>query len=275
MTPESDAIVRPPLTATAVLMLVIGVGCDSPTRPSLTTPPPGHVLLVGFVRNTAFRAIPDARIQVVEGSGAGVSVMTDAAGQYVLPGPFTGPVAVLAEKAGYATVRQSTNLRPGSTGTHRLDFIMEVDGPSVDLAGDWSVTLQADPACEAIPDGLRTRVYTATFAPVSSRPQSYSARLGGADFLHDSPELWPIYGAVAGNSAYFQVGFFDDGIGVVERLAPSGYLEIMADAEGSASGSKISAPLRGKFEYCPSGRYFKCEVPPVQCAASALTLVRR
>lgn len=281
MTPVSDASTRPPVTAAAALMLVIGVGCNSPTRPSLpliapsSPQPPGQVLLVGLVRNTAHRPIPDARIQIVGASAAGASVMTDDAGQYLLAGLFRGPVTVVAEKAGYVTVRQSTNLPSGFTGSHRLDFIMEVDGPSVELTGDWSVTLQADPACQAIPDGLRTRSYTATFVPVSSRPQDYGARLGGGDFLFEDSPGWPIFGAVAGNSAYFQVGFFDEGMGVVERLTPSGYLEILADADGSASDSQISAPLRGKFEYCPSGRYFKCEVQPVRCAASALTLVRR
>jgi hypothetical protein len=280
MTPVSDAKIRPPFTATAVLMLVIGGGCDSPTRPSLPpiTPPstqPAGALLVGYVRNTAFRAIPDARIQIVDGSGAGASAMTDAAGQYVLQAPFTGAVTVLAEKAGYVTVSQRTTLPPGFTGSHHLNFIMAVDGPSLDLTGAWSATLQADAACEAIPDELRTRIYTATFVPDSSRPQSYRARLDGADFLYDSPAVSPMYGSVAGSSAYFQVGYFDEGIGIVERLTPSGYLEILADAEASASESRISGLLRGRFEYCPSGHLFKCEVQAVRCAASALTLVRR
>ncbi len=96
----------------SVLMLVMGIGCESPTRESNLPPPqpapplssPAGYSLSGTVRDTANRFISDARVHVVEGSQVGVSTMTDTSGRFELPGTFTGVVVVRAEKAGYVSM---------------------------------------------------------------------------------------------------------------------------------------------------------------------------
>jgi hypothetical protein len=268
----SAAITRP-VNTMSVLMLVMGVGCESPIRESNLAPPtPAQYSLSGMVQDTAYRHIPDVQIQVVEGSQVGVSTMTDASGRFELPGTFTGVVVVRAEKAGYVSMTQRTGPGPYVGGRQGLFFDMALDAPSVNLTGDWNVTLQADGSCAAVPDVLRTRTYTTSLVS-SFRPQNYVGLLSGAAFWFSRTE---VYLSVAGTYASFYIDDPWSGYYVLEKLAPSGYLAIWGGGEGSASESMVSGSFRGAFEYCASSdSNLKCEVRPVGCEASALTLVRR
>jgi hypothetical protein len=266
----------------SVLMLVMGIGCESPTRESNLPPPqaapplssPAEYSLSGVVQDTAHRLIPDVRIQVVEGSQVGVSTMSDASGRFELPGTFTGVVVVRAEKAGYVSMTRRTGPGPYVGGRQGLFFDMELDAPSVNLTGDWNLTLQADGSCAAVPDVLRTRTYTASVAPSSFSQQTYVVLLSGAAFWFSRTD---VYISVAGTYASFDLGSpWDTGVYLVEKLAPSGYLAIWGGGEGSVSESMVSGSLRGSFEYCASSdSNLKCEVKPVLCSPSALILVRR
>jgi Carboxypeptidase regulatory-like domain len=268
----------------SVLLLVMGVGCESPTRESQLPPPqptpplssPAGYSLSGIVQDTAYRLIPDVRIQVVEGSQVGVSTLTDASGRFELPGTFTGVVVVQAEKAGYFSMTRRTGPGPYVGGRQGLFFDMALDAPSVNLTGDWNLTLQADGSCAAVPDVLRTRTYTASVAPSSFKSQNYVALLSGADIRLPRTEL---YVGVAGAYGSYYIDDpwgYTGGSYLLEKLAPSGYLAIWGSGEGSVSESMVSGSFRGSFEYCASSdSNLKCEVNLVQCTPSALTLVRR
>jgi Carboxypeptidase regulatory-like domain len=276
----SAAITR--LANMSVLLLVMGIACESPTRESHLPPPPpapplsppAEYSLSGNVRDTANRFIRDVRIQVVEGTQVGVSMMTDASGRFELPGTFTGVVVVRAEKAGYVSMTRRTEPGPYVGGRQTLFFDMELDAPSVNLTGDWNLTLQADGSCAAVPDGLRTRTYTASLAPSLFRPQNYVGLLSGAEFRGPRTEM---YIGVAGTYASFDLSSaWDAEYYIHEKLASSGYLVIWGGGEGSVSQSIISASLWGPFEYCASAdSNLKCEVTPVRCSLSALTLVKQ
>jgi hypothetical protein len=259
----------------SVLLLLMGIGCESPTREShLPTPPPAEYSLSGDVRDTANRFIPDVRIQVVEGSQVGVSTMTDASGRFELPGTFTGVVVVQAEKAGYVSMTRRTRSGPYVGGRQTLFFDMALDAPSVNLTGDWNMTLQAEASCAAVPELLRTRTYTASLAPSLLRPQNYVGLLSGAEFRGPRTEM---YIGVAGTYASFDLSSgWDAEYYILEKLAPSGYLAIWGVGEGSVSESMVSGSLRGSFEYCASSdSNLKCEVNLVQCSPSALILLKR
>jgi hypothetical protein len=201
--------------------------------------------------------------------------MTDASGQFELPGPFTGEIDVRAEKAGYVSVTRHVGPYPYS-GLFPLFFWMEFDVPSVNLTGDWNATLHADASCTGVPDALRTRTYTAAVAPLPFRTQNYVGLLSGADFRNPQPE---VYINAVGTYASF---YTDDpwccgrGAYVFEKLTPSGFLAIWGSGEGSVSESRVAGSFVGWVEYCArSDSDFKCEVEVVQCTPSALTLVRR
>jgi Carboxypeptidase regulatory-like domain len=263
----------------SVLMLVMGVGCESPTRVSHLPPPspalppssPAEYSLSGVVQDTAYRFIPDVRIQVVEGAQVGVSTTTDASGRYELPGTFTDVIVVQAEKAGYVSVTQHAGPGPYAGGRWTLFFGMELDAPSVNLTGDWDLTIRADSSCGAVPDVLRMRTYTASVS--SFRSQKYVGLLSGAAFWFSRTE---VYISVAGTYASFYIVDPWSGYYVLEKLAPSGYLAIWGGGEGSASESMVSGSFSGVFDYCAStDSNLNCEMKLVQCTPSALTLVRR
>jgi hypothetical protein len=148
--------------------------------------PPVEYTVTGSVEDAAYRFIPGARIEVVEGARVGVSTMTDASGRFMLPGTFTGEIAVRVEKAGYVSAMQRE--RQSFGGQLYLYFNRELDGPSLNLTGDWNLTLRADGSCAGVPDGLRTRTYTThtgppqtTILPMdSSRPVPSMRRSGHA-----------------------------------------------------------------------------------------------
>jgi hypothetical protein len=191
MSGSMSAAIARLVKTTSVLLLVMGIACESPTREShLPTPPPAEYSLSGDVRDTANRFIPDVRIQVVEGSQVGVSTMTDASGRFELPGTFTGVVVVQAEKAGYVSMTRRTRSGPYVGGRQTLFFDMALDAPSVNLTGDWNMTLQAEASCAAVPELLRTRTYTASLAPSLLRPQNYVGLLSGAEFRGPRTEMY-------------------------------------------------------------------------------------
>ena len=260
-----------------LLLLVAGIGCGSPTGAS----PPAEFTLAGDARDTLGRFLPDVRIQVLEGSHAGVSTMTDASGRYALPHTFTGTVIVRAEKAGYVSVTQSVRPSARAEFHWNLPFRMALDAPTVNLTGDWNLTLQAGDSCAAIPSALRTRTYIASVAPppfpppLIPPPQSYIGLLRGADFLY--PRTY-MFIDVAGTDVSFSLDDYwgNSGSYLLEKLAPSGYLSIAGYGEGSASESIASASLRGTFEYCGrSDPNFNCEVEVVVCSRFSLSLVRQ
>jgi hypothetical protein len=257
-----------------LLLVVVGIGCESPTAASSPT----QFMLAGDVRDTLGRFLADVRIQVVEGSHVGMSTMTDAAGRYALPDTFTGTIVVQAEKAGYIPVTQRGPLA-GDGRQWNLQFRMVLDAPAVSMTGEWNLILDAGNSCAAVPSVLRTRAYTASVAPppfpppLSPPAQSYLGLLRGADFLH--PRTY-VYIDVAGTEVSFGFPGYWDGDYLLEKLTPSGYLYIAGGGVGSSSEAMASASLRGSFEYCArSDPQLNCEVGVVTCSPFSLTLVRQ
>jgi hypothetical protein len=132
--------------------------------------------------------------------------------------------------------------------------------------------VQAEASCAAVPEVLRTRTYTASLAPSLLRSQNYVGLLSGAEFRGPRTKM---YIGVAGTYASFDLSSgWDAEYYILEKLAP--YLAIWGVGEGFVSESMISGSLRGSFEYCTSSdSSLKCDVKPVLCEPSALTLVRR
>ncbi len=125
-------------TTYVLLLPLLGIGCESPTWPAPLPPSPSpqpqaEYSVAGTVQDTAYRFIPDVRIQVVEGSAVGVSTMSDPSGRFALPGAFTGEIVVRAEKAGYISETQRVRHGPSFRGQWPLNFGMQLDAPSPTL----------------------------------------------------------------------------------------------------------------------------------------------
>lgn len=215
-----------------------------PTAP--TAPAPSANALQGWVRDTAFRVVAGARVEIVEGSQAGQSTTTDSAGGFQFSGTFVGSVTLRATKDGYAEATRSLTISTYST-TQQVSFDLESLAPAAEIAGEYVLTLIADSACVDLPDEARTRRYEATIAP--SRTSSYfRGSVAGASFVGSFN--WFAVG-VAGDHVAFSVDF--DGPTIVEELAARTYLAIDGIGEGSAGTprvSEMSVPFDGYIYYC-------------------------
>ena len=272
-----DAIRFAIVPPAALLLMATQSACDRlPTGPTSpirgAAPSPGtadaptfEVSLSGPVLDNVLRPLPDARVEVMDGPMRGVFALTDPLGNYALPGVFSGSVTLRASKAGYLAATQT--FFGGHEGENIFGFRLPTPS-SVNLLGDYSVTITADPACAAFPDEARSRTYGAIAAPAPNSPNAYLFLLSGATFQFDFRR---VLAAVAGDFVAFHFGADIDNGPLTEELSPTTAVSFLGDASGSFDGTSISLPFRGELVYRSAG------APPIQCRSSAhtLTITRR
>lgn len=260
-----------------LLVVLFTVGCDNaqlPAQPTAPLPVPSlpEFRLSGSVQDTASRPLSAARVEVIAGPNAGTAATTDERGRFRMPESFTGVITVRASKDGYApetstipSPRALERLPAGGASNWDMTFDLAPLGPSVDLAGLYTLTLTADRACSNnLPEAARLRTYTATISQ-GFRSTSFNAVLSDARF----PSILPCVGrpefcfrnqfgiGVAGN-------FADIWITIVEQLADAAYLAIDGWVKNSFGPSGLSAPLVASFVFCPTmpeftaGEYWAC-----------------
>jgi hypothetical protein len=247
--------------------------CGSPVAPS--SPQPTAVQLSGYVDDTAFRAVSNAIVEVLDGPQAGSSTITDVSGRFSLTGQFKEATRFRATKDGYQAAIQTFQSTP-------MIFFLGIGGPSGNSA---TLTLEADPACTELPSEVRRRTYAATITAPSSTLSTlpvntiFTAILTGASL--DS-YFHVVYIHVAGDFVTFDLS--DNGI--EEEVAPEVYLYVggYGGALAQAGAPAISAPLSGTIDYCvlksDPGAAYPCSdqaVARVQCrsANNRLTLTWR
>lgn len=248
------------LTTLTLGLLTAGCGdgsVPSPTAPTVTLPAQRNVFaeISGFVFDTAFRPLANARVEIVDGSHAGVAVTTNTGGRFSFTGgQFVDGIKFRATKDGYVSTTVSGPLQYVSPGhspgpVASLHVILESLSPPVKLeTGNYTLTLAADSSCTDIPADLRIRTYAATITatPASSRVPGgthYGVEVSGAFLL---PFGFGI--GVAGSDLRFEI----DGPPFIERIPPSTGLSITGVGETSANTSTVSTiaiPFSGVFEY--------------------------
>ena len=149
--------------------LAASCGSSAPTGPA----PDPTFSLSGTVFDNADVPISGAVVAIVGGTE---STLTDGRGRYELRGLAGGTTSVHASKEGYAPSTRNIDL-PGNS---LANFVLEFTGPSFDLAGNYTVTFTADAACTQLPEGTRTRTYSASAMP--SMSNYYLFALSGAEF---------------------------------------------------------------------------------------------
>ena len=284
-----------PYACRVVLSLAVlaatSVGCGdstTPTSPSATAsvPQPTRMQLIGFVSDSAFRPLAGATIDVVSGPQAGMSATADANGQFTITGDFDSATNFRASIAGHRTATQSWTCATGAScsgsGSARpyLAFYLAPLVPPLNIAGDYTLTFVADPACTAFPTELRTRTYAATILPAALKntpaDSSFVVKVSGASFL---PRLDSFQVGVAGDYVAF---FLDAGhdAPVVEQLAPDSYLAFSGNSAATVSAPSTSMAFDGWIDYClnsPLGFNNGCSSGTGHCQSSnhQLILTRR
>jgi hypothetical protein len=266
------------------------VSCSSPAGPPTAPAPPGAAVppvasldddgfIKGTVRDTVFRPLAGARVEVLDGPLAGTAATVDASGEFSIIGTFDEGTRFRASKENYLAATGTLQPWCGPCHPHRwIHFELDVPTPPVSLAGDYTLTFVADSVCTSLPAELRTRTYDATIAPLSYKPDTAFEIIVSGTGIE-----WQGGGAgVSGN--FVVVGFGDPGL--VEEVAPLTYLTFYGVASASVPGPSVStftAPFDGVIDYCvlksEPGDYFNCN--PVAAHATCgsknhrLTLTRR
>ncbi len=256
------------LLATVVVMASLGAGCSPAAPGGASDPVPTGLSLFGKVVDNAGRLLWGARVEVVTGQGMGTSVVTNEVGRYQLPSTLGGTISVRASKDGYQSSTYTLDL-PRSSPT---DFILHFLGPSLDVAGNYTVTFTAAATCTELPPEARVRTYQASITrrPV---PNFYGVTVSGGEFYSQY-----FNASVAGTFASFQT----DAVGnyIHERLTPTTSLSIDFYAGNApVDVPTFSVPMFARLAYCaddnPSDAFY-CQVPRIECSSSnhTFTLAR-
>lgn len=225
--------------------------------------------LRGFVMDSGFRLLAGARVEVVDGPSAGTVAMVDAAGQFAVNGTFAPGTRFRATMAGHEARTQSWSCSTvgacatPSGGQPWLGFYLSILEPTVNLAGNYTLTITADAACSDLPAIARTRSYRAvvTPQPVGDRSHipGFDLTLNGAAFI-GTLRGFPI--GVAGTHVHFWLhGGHDPAI--VEDLGGNTYLGFSGNAVVAVATAPvpiITATLEGWIEHvelrsAPAGRW--------------------
>jgi len=254
----------------ALIVLVHALaGCDNAaTTPTAPTPvasgeaPPssGGILMKGTVSDTAFRDLPGARVEILNGPHAGAATIVDAHGEFSFTGLFDETTQFRATSEGHvASVRTLQPLCERCNPNWWINFTLDVLDPPVNVAGAYTLTIVADGTCTMLPPDTRSRSFTATIpeamAPAPVPGGVVVVPITSATVVRE----WDVIGVgVAGNHVAFWLET------LVEQLAPNRYLSFAGQAAGPVDSSlppTIVLPFTGTITNCvptEAGRFEDC-----------------
>jgi hypothetical protein len=279
---RTGAIVQIVISGIVGLAITLtGCGGSSPvtTAPSATAgatpaPRPTAVAMMGTVSDGAFRPIPGAIVEVLDGPQTGVMTITNSRGEFSFEGTIDDHTRFRATSDGYSP--SIATLQPACAACNPprwVHFVLNAVAPSVNMAGDYTVTFAS--ACASLPIDVRTRVYQATIGP-SPYNGYVNVPLKGGTFIEGWDSL-----PMGVESDY--VAFWLEIL--VEQIAPNTYLTFNALAAahiGSQARSTYTFPLDGSIDYCvtkDTGSYEDCyrnaASTRATCYSGQMTLTRR
>ena len=251
-----------------------GVGPPSAQGPA---PPPSQAgnQIRGAVTDTAWRAVPGARVEVIDGPSAGNVTTTDAQGQFSMTGTFDEATQFRATQDGHVPA-VATLARSCPTCPRWLHFTLDVVAVPIHVEGAYLLTIMADPACTTLPERVRTRVYEVRVQASVQRPTTaFDVDIAGALTLNG-------YRAslnVAGDYVLLALGDWHGTPEIVEQLAGTTYVSFDGGANGAIGAERLGtldAPFEGVIDYCelpePMGVQYACSPPQgfthVACTSS-------
>ena len=222
-----------------LLIASLVAGCadgTTPTAPSSVAapaPPADRTTTVaqirGYVFDSALRALPGARVDVLDGAAAGVSAAAGSDGAVVLNGSFDSSTRFRATISGHESLTMTWRCSVAECANNAAPwfaFYLRPLAPAVDLAGDYTMTIAADASCSSLPEKSRSRSYPATITP---RYRDGTADLLGFDVLLQADSVLERYRrlsiSVAGDFVSFIIGEgHGDEPALVEQLGDHRYV---------------------------------------------------
>lgn len=228
--------------------------------------PAGTFRLTGVV-SEAGEPVNTVRVEVIAGTGQGLSAVTNPDGQFALYG-VAGHVRLHAKKDGFVNSTHDVDV----TDHQSVNVDMRFDGARPRLDGVYQLEIAADGCSGRLPAEALRRTYVAT---VSQNGSKLHVDLSGADFILAAGKGNSFDGGFDGNRVVFSllsgwfyyyyyfyspfpVGNFD----ISERLSSTTALRVTGTVSASGSGSAISGLLDG----------FIAVTPPTMTSSSGITL---
>lgn len=232
---------------------IISIACDS-----LFHPTGDKTYVRGGVSDTAFRPVPGARIEVLDGPYAGATANSSEIGLFEFSGTANGAVRLRASRAGFETATIDAAWKP-AIAILWASFLLKPIEPALAIEpGPYTLTVTSDLAtatgnlqvpCEGFPADLARRTFEGTLQ-VSTSPMyayQFSPLPTNSTLIKQSGQLW--FG-VAGQF----IGFESDDAIFYEELPGFRYLQILGKAPTSeaatSTGRSITVPFHGDFWYC-------------------------
>ena len=289
-----------------IISATIGTGCGAESRTAALPAAPTAVLpavppavpvgisasLSGKVYDTGNRSIATADVEVLDGPHAGLKTTADANGQYWLNGVFEEGQRLRATKPGYLDGIARVGPPCARCNPHLwVYFQLGLPIAPTNIAGAYTMTIDALPACTAVPAEARSRTYTTTIAADAIQPTAantnFRATVEGASLVRG---VWDgVWLAVAGDYIEIMMGDLHGQPGVIEALGDEAYVGADAWVKTTiAAGGTITAGFEGTFVYCvmkpgiavlDDERRHNCgldrAVTRVVCPGGRMTLTRR
>ena len=237
---------------------------------------PGTFKVSGSVTASATGGRLDfVRVEITSGTGAGFYTFTDAAGEYALYGA-AGQVTLSASIEGF----EPNDQRLVVSSETRADFALTASTASVDIAGAWTITFSASPACRAnlLPEA-QDRQFDATITQQSAQ---VVIALSGPTLVYSpwSPRPFQTRGSLVGDNLSFTI-VGDTGydtwsfVDLYDHFGPNQWWGVSGAIRGSVSGSEIRAVMEGDLEYWVGVQPAGMPIGVCRAQDHAVTLRRR
>jgi len=246
------------------------------TQITKTVLPPNTYRLTGNARESGL-PVQGAAISVLSGVGAGLSTTTDNGGAYRLYG-VAGDIQITFRKAGYDDIVKSFTAIQNDV----LDFPeAHQTGGTPSLAGAYTLTLTADPACAKVaqagigvlPDEFRLpRTYAAT---ITQDGPSLTVTLTDPQIVKTKNQFTgridpdAVEFSIGGASNYYGYLYYG---GIAEQVSATQAFEFGGSVRALRSGTTLAGALNGALETVTLPGYSTT----TQCVApnNQLTLTR-
>jgi Carboxypeptidase regulatory-like domain len=209
--------------------------------------PDGTFRLVGAVSEAdpPMVAIAGARVDVIAGSGAGLSATTGTTGQYRLYG-VAAETQIAVSKDGYQRQLQTITVTDHQTQNFQLALLH----PRDNVAGTYRLTVTAADTCSAdLPAPARSRIYTAV---LTQNGAVVDVRLKDAAFASRGSKGNSFRGRVEPGRVVLQLTPFSSYgyyyADVVEQLESSMYLLISGNVTATLQGKDLPGTLDGALQ---------------------------
>lgn len=219
--------------------------------------PTGTFKLTGLIRDVA-GGVGDVDVQVMSGTGAGLSTKTMSSGRYSLYG-VAGVVGLRLSAPGYTTQDLSVTV----TAHQEQSFNLQTSGSIADVSGQWTLSISTSGSCsETWPADARRREVVANITQQDTRLTIKFQNV--PNFVFDSA------GRIASDA--FSMTLFSDFYygdwGLTLRVGTQEWVGVNGEFRGVASGPAITGTLTGNFNYYvgnatfPNGNPRTCPADP-------------